>query len=111
VSSRRLRSVRAVAWLLGALALASCRDRGLDACSDLVRTTEQLAVCPELPEAQRTALVGAARQLRDLLKAIEAEGGAAAAPKHVVDEMRSVCHQQNARAVEAMRAAHPDCLR
>lgn len=97
--------------LVSALALAGCKRRGLDECAALVRTTEQLAVCPELPEAQRAELVGAARQLRDLLEDLEAQGGADAVPKHVLDEMRSVCRQQNTRTIEEMRTAHPTCLR
>lgn len=98
--------------VVAALALATgCSKKRIEECDAFVKTSEKLAACPKLPEAQRATIGEAAKQIKQVLEAADEVGGFEDAPKDVVDEMRSTCKSQTDRLVAEMTQAFPECLK
>lgn len=97
--------------LVAASLAAACSKKRIGECDAFVRTSEKLAACPKVPEAQRATIRDAAKQVKDVLEAADDMGGFEDAPKDVVDEMRSTCKSQTDRMVAEMTTAFPECLK
>ncbi len=95
---------------MAALLGSGCSKKRVAECDDFVKTAEKLGTCAKLPEAPRTTVAAAAKQIKDMLQIVDDAGGFDSAPPETVDQMRQACKSENTRIVSEMQKTFPECL-